>query len=271
MNRSAIGIMIAMFAVGTAAAQSEKDMTPPPQASPAETTQGPAANGSLANGSAIDAALTKALDSKKAKKGDPVSARITEDAKQGNGTTVIPKGAKLEGHVTQSSSREKGDSYSTLAIIFDKAVLKNGEEIPLNVQVQAIAISQEAATAPAAGGMGGGMSPAGGGSQVAGAGRSQSGGMESRAGEPTAPATPNTNAASNTDTNNAMAGKGAVGGLTASGLIQPGSRGVFGLQGIGLAAAADGAQQAAVVTSTDKNVHLDGGTQFLLVTTGAKS
>jgi hypothetical protein len=271
MNRSAIVIMIGMFAVGTAAAQSEKDMTPPPQASPAETTQGSTANASLANGSAIDAALTKSLDSKKAKKGDPVSARITEDAKQGNGTTVIPKGAKLEGHVTQASSREKGDSYSTLGIVFDKAVLKNGEEISLNVQVQAIAISQEAATAPAAGGMGG-MSPSGGGSQAAGPGRSQSsGGMESRAGEPTTPAMPNTNAASNTDTNNAMAGKGATGGLTSSGRIQSGSRGVFGLQGIGLASAADGAQQVAVVTSTDKNVHLDDGTQFLLVTIGAKS
>jgi hypothetical protein len=270
MNRTAIAVMIGIFAVGTAAAQSEKDMTPPAQGSTAATSQGPAANGSLANGSAIDAALTKSLDSKKAKKGDPVSARITEDAKGGNGT-VIPKGAKLEGHLTQVSSRDKGDSYSTLGIVFDKAVLKNGEEIPLNVQVQAIAISQEAATAPAAGGMGG-MSPSGGGSQVAGPGRSpSSGGMESRAGEPSAPAMPNTNAASNTDTNNAMAGKGATGGLTSSGLIQPGSRGVFGLQGIGLAAAADGAQQAAVVTSTDKNVHLDGGTQFLLVTMGAKS
>jgi hypothetical protein len=46
---------------------------------------------------------------------------------------------------------------------------------------------------------------------------------------------------------------------------------VFGLQGIGLAMAAEGAQQAAIVTSTDKNVHLDSGTQLLLVTQGPKS
>jgi hypothetical protein len=272
MNRSAIVFMIGIFAIGTAAAQSAKDLTPPPR-TPATTAQVPRANGSLANGSAIDAALNKSLDSKKAKKDEPVSARITEDVKNENGSTVIPRGSKLEGHVTQASSREKGDSYSTLGILFDKAVLKNGEEIPLSVQVQAIAISQDAATAPAAG-----MSPAamgGGESQAAGLGRNpSSSGMEPRGGmEPgTSPvAAYNTNAVANTDTNNAMAGKGAVGGLNPSGRLKPGSRGVFGLQGIGLATAAEGTQTVAVVTSTDKNVHLDGGTQLLLVTLGPKS
>jgi hypothetical protein len=268
MNRSAIVIMIGMFAVGTAAAQSEKDLVPPQQAATtAATGQTPAANASLANGSTIDAALTKTLDTKKVKKGDPVSARITEDAKQQNGTTVIPKGAKLEGHVTQSSSRAKGDAYSTLGIVFDKAVLKDGQEVPLNVTVQAIALSQDAATAPPSPNMGG-MAPmgttSGGGSMPAGPGRSTSSGTMGSSTPPVSAA--NTNAASNTDTNNAMAGKGAVGGLNSSGRIDPRSRGVFGLQGIGLATAPEGTQQAAVVTSIDKNVHLDSGTQLLLVT-----
>jgi hypothetical protein len=272
MNRSAMLILIGIFAGGTAAAQSEKDMAPPQQKTTATSAQAPAPNVSLASGSPIDAALTKSLDSKKAKKGDPIRARITEDAKEESGNTVIPKGAKLEGHVTQSSSREKGDSYSTLGILFDKAVLKDGQEVPLNVQIQAIALSQDATTAPASSGMSG-TSPMGGGSpQAAGPGRSaSSGGMQSN-GTPAAMAnTTNPNVAANTDTNNAVAGTGAVGGLNASGQLKPGSRGVFGLQGIGLATASEGTPQAVVVTSTDKNVHLDSGTQLLLVTQSPKS
>jgi hypothetical protein len=272
MNRSAILVMMAIFAGRTAAAQSEKDMAPPQQKTVATSAQASAPNVSLASGSSLDAALTKSLDSKKAKKGDPISARITEDAKEESGNTVIPKGSKLEGHVTQSSSREKGDSYSTLGILFDKAVLKDGQEVPLNVQVQAIALSQDAATVPASSGMSG-MSPMGGGSpEAAGPARSaSSGGMQSN-GTPAAMVnTANPNVAANTDTNNAMASPGAVGGLNPAGQLKPGSRGVFGLEGIGLATASEGTQLVVIVTSTDKNVHLDSGTQLLLVTQSPKS
>jgi hypothetical protein len=283
MNRSAIFIVIGMLSLGTAAAQSEKDLQGNPQTpASASSAPSPQANASLPNGSSIDAALTKSIDTKKAKKGDPVSARVVEDAKEQDGKTVIPKGSKLEGHITQASSREKGDSFSTLGIVFDKAILKDGQEVRLNVQVQALAISQDAASAPAAGpamdggggtAAGGARSGGGGGTAAGGArsggGGGASGGMSSATTAP--PMTPNTNMAANTDTNNAAAGTGAVGGLNSSGRLNPGSRGVFGLQGIGLATAAEGTQQAAVVTSTDKNVHLDSGTQLLLVTQGSKS
>jgi hypothetical protein len=83
--------------------------------------------------------------------------------------------------------------------------------------------------------------------------------------------TADTNTAANADTNNVVAGKGAVGGLNSSGRLNPGSRGVFGLEGVGLATASEGTRQAAIVTSTDKNVHLDAGTQLLLVTQPPKS
>ena len=267
MKRSAIVILAGMFTAGAALAQSEKDLQRPQETTGGSAAQAQAVNASLPNGASIDAVLTKSLDSKKAKKGDPVSARITEDAKEQNGKTVIPKGSKLEGHVTQASSQEKGNSYSTLGIVFDKAILKNGEEVSLNVQVQALALSQDAATAPAQ--MNSMAPPMGssGGSPAAGSGRPGSAG-EATSGMSSAPRAPitTTNTAANTDTNNAMAGKGVVGGLNSSGRLNPGSRGVFGLAGIGLATASEGTEQAAIVTSTDKNVHLDGGTQLLLVT-----
>jgi hypothetical protein len=274
MHRMAMVVLVGMFSVGKAMAQSDKDMTPPPQQTPTATsTPTAAAIASLANGSSIEASLSKTLDTKKAKKGDPVDARITEDTKEQNGTTVIPKGSKLEGHVTQASSREKGDSYSTLGIVFDKAVLKDGQEVPLNVSLQAIALSQDAATMPAGGGGMSGMSPAGGGGQTPSSGRTggMAGGTSTSSAPSASPMPTNTNGASNIDNDNAMAGKGAVGGLTSSGKLSPNSRGVFGLQGIGLASASEGTQQAAVITSTEKNVHLDGGTQLLLVTQSPKS
>jgi hypothetical protein len=40
------------------------------------------------------------------------------------------------------------------------------------------------------------------------------------------------------------------------------------LPGIGLTMGTEGAQHSAVITSTGKNVHLDSGTQVLLVTQG---
>src|SRR5260370_59406 len=96
------------------------------------------ANASLASGTAFNAALSSPVDSKKCKPGDAVAAHTTEPVKS-EGKTVIPKGSKLVGHVTQASARANGQAESTLGIVFDKAILKNGEEIPLNVAIQALA------------------------------------------------------------------------------------------------------------------------------------
>src|SRR6266849_6156211 len=115
-------------------------------ASSAASAQNGQANASLASGTAFNAALSSPIDSKKCKPGDPVNAHTTEAAKS-EGKTVIPKGSKLVGHVTQASARAKGESESSLGIVFDKAILKNGQEIPLNVAIQAIASAQSGASA----------------------------------------------------------------------------------------------------------------------------
>jgi len=47
--------------------------------------------------------------------------------------------------VTRASARSKGDADSTLAIQFDRAVLKDGHEVPLQVTIQALASDQRAA------------------------------------------------------------------------------------------------------------------------------
>src|SRR5260370_3791117 len=111
------------------------------------STQNGQANAALASGTAFNAALTSPIDSKKCKPGDPVNAHSTEAVKS-EGKTVIPKGSKLVGHVTQASARGKGESESSLGIVFDEAILKNGQEIPLNAAIQAIASAQSSTSAP---------------------------------------------------------------------------------------------------------------------------
>ena len=234
------------------------------------------ANGSLATGSAFNAELSSPIDSKKCKPGDEVAARTTEAAKS-EGKTVIPKGSKVVGHVTQASARAKGESESALGIVFDKAILKSGQEVPLNVAIQAIASAQSGVSAAGSDvDAMGGMGASAGGSGM-GAGRGAVGGVGSTAGGAVGTVT-NTaasvggvaggavNTAGGATGSVAGASKGAVGGLNSAGQLTSNSQGVFGLNGLNLNAAAANATQGSVITSAGKNVHLDSGTRMLLVT-----
>jgi hypothetical protein len=257
MKGPAILIAIGILSVGAVAAmaQSDKDTQPVPQTTPAQN----AANGPLESGSPIHVTLTKTMDSSKVKQGDTVTAR-TVQASKANGKTVIPSGAIIEGHITQASSREKGASFSTVGIVFDKATLKNGEQLPLNVTVQAIALPQTSVSGTPNPGTD--TAPFGDGAPQGGADR-QAG---RPAAMPSSPANvPDTvgNVATNSGPNHA---NGANAGLNDNGQLLDNSRGVYGLQGIGLATQANGNEQAAVITSTGKEVHLSSGTQLLLVT-----
>jgi hypothetical protein len=244
-------------------------------ASASASAQNGQASASLASGTAFNAALSKPIDSKKCKPGDTVTAQTTEAAKS-EGKTVIPKGSKLVGHVTQASARANGEAQSALGIVFDKAILKNGQEIPLSAGIQALAAAQS--SAPAAGTDvdaygGAGASAAGSG---VGGGRGALGGVTSGAGGAVGAVT-NTaanvggtaggavNSAAGAGGSVVGASKGAVGGLNAAGQLTSNSQGVFGLNGLNLSAAASNATQGSVITSTGKNVHLDSGTRMLLV------
>jgi len=241
-------------------------------ASAAASARNGQANGSLAAGTAFNAALSSPIDSKKCKPGDAVTAHTTEAVKS-EGRTVIPKGAKVVGHVTQTSARAKGESESALGMVFDKAILKDGEEIPLSVGIQAIAAAQSGASAAGSDMDATGASAAG--SGMAG-GRGALGGVTSAAGGAVGTVT-NTaasaggaaggavNSAANAGGSIAGASRGAVGGLNAAGQLASNSQGVFGLNGLNLNTAASNATQGSVITSAGKNVHLDSGTRMLLV------
>lgn len=264
------GAQASSSASGNASVQADKSAA---KASGGAATSTSANSGrssaTLADGTAMNASLSQPLDAKKNKAGDPVTAKTTEATKS-EGQVVIPKGSKLVGHVTECKQRSKQEKESALGIVFDKAILKNGQEVPLNVTVHALAAAQTAAASS----LGNEDLSAGGGavSSARAGGGGALGGVRSTAGAATGAVT-NTAAgagglaggAVNSSVNAAGAARGAVGGLNAAGQLTSNSQGVFGLDGLNLNAAASNATQGSLITSTSKNVHLDSGTQLLLV------
>ncbi len=294
----ALAVLLALsgwLAVSTALAQS-----PSPQSPSAQSQSGPSAQASgqgavtvgqsgataqgsgsseaaghfgdrsaqLATDSTVNAVLTKPVDSGKAKPGDPVSARTTQPARTSDGTS-IPEGSTLVGHVTEARARGDGQASSAVGIAFDKAVTKDGREIPLrNVGIRALAAAEDAGAASVgdsgmmmgASGIGRGMAARGGGGLIGrttgsvggalGGGLGTAGGAMGSLGGSTAGAL--------------QAGPGAIGGLDASGLLTAGSSGVFGLRDMGLASTASGTAQGSLITSTGKRIRLDQGTRMLL-------
>ena len=228
---------------------------------------------SLSSGTTVNAALSQPIDAKKSKPGDQVTARTTEAVKS-DGKVIIPKGSKLMGHVTQCKARSKDEKESAVGIVFDRAVLKHGEEIPLNVTIQALAAAQSAATASAgaddfAAGAAGSARTAGGG--ALGGVRSAAGGATGAVANTAANVGGAATGTVGSTVNAAGAASGAVGGLNAAGQLTSNSQGVFGLNGLNLSSAASSSTQGSLITSTSKNVHLDSGTQLLLVAQGQAS
>lgn len=105
----------------------------------AQSTPNPAdaAAPKIAPGSILYAELSKTVDAKKAKAGDPVSALLQADVLSG-GKIVAHRDSKLIGHVTEAQARSKDTPESRLGIVFDKLKLKNGQEIPLNAILTAL-------------------------------------------------------------------------------------------------------------------------------------
>jgi hypothetical protein len=264
------GAQASSSATGSTSVQADKSgATASSNTSTSTSAKAGQSSAALSSGTAMNASLSQPVDAKKNKPGDQVTAKTTEATKS-EGKVVIPKGTKLIGHVTECKQRSKEEKESALGIVFDKAVLKNGGEIPLNVTIQALAAAQTAAS----GSVGGDDLAAGGGAMgsARASGGGTLGGVRSTAGAAAGTVT-NTAAnaggvaggAVNSTVNAAGATRGAVGGLNAAGQLTSNSQGVFGLQGLNLSSAASNSTQGSLITSTSKNVHLDSGTQLLLV------
>jgi hypothetical protein len=215
--------------------------------------------------STVQAELTKPVDARKNKPGDEVVAKTTQDMKS-NGLTVLPKGSKLVGHITEVQAREKGQQESHMGIAFEHAILKNGTQVPMALTLEAIGSSQtnaaaamddsEMAGSTMAGENLSGMATASG----SGATRRALGGVTSTTGHVV-----NTAGGATGGTVQAAhsAGAGVASGLNST------SRGVVGLHGLNLAPATiSSANAGSVISSSTSNVHLDSGTQMILSASG---
>ena len=253
MNSAWMAILLGALLGGSAGAPSRKGA----DNSGREFSQGSAETVSLAGGTALFAELDASVDTKKAKVGDPLTAHITEAVKV-DGGTVLPKNARLVGHITQASARSKGDPGSSLGIQFDKAVLKKGQEIPLKITIQAMAAAplHSYERGPDTGAMPAGTAAAQG--SPMGASRPAAGTM------PSAPGSAN-GSGSNTAGAPGEGVNDAGGGLDSSERLTSKSRGVIALPGLHLATDASSTKESSLITTSGKSVHLDSGIRLLLV------
>lgn len=229
----------------------------------AATGVGSAAVGST---SSLQAELTKSIDAGKAKPGDAVTAKLTQDYKS-DGKVVFHKGSKLIGHVIEAQAHTKGHAESRLGIVFDKVQPRGGEEASINAAVQALApparsmvasSADESLSAPV---MAGGRSASGGGllGGVAGGATSTLGGAAGTAGNVAGGVTGGV-ASGISSTANGAAGTG----LSSQGNLTNASRGVLGMQGLSLNSVTAASTQGSIISSATRTVKLDSGTQMLL-------
>jgi len=126
----------APMAAPTQAPQTSQPATIPAPGQPANSES--ANPKRLAPGSVIPVELTKTVDAKKAKSGDEVVAKVTQDMKSSSGEVVVAKDTKVIGHVTEAQPRSKEQKESQLALAFDRTVNKDGQEVQMPMSIQAV-------------------------------------------------------------------------------------------------------------------------------------
>lgn len=227
---------------------------PAPSSSAASQSQ-PANKPRIAPGSVIPVQLTKTVDAKKAKTGDEVVGKVTQDMTTQSGEVLVPKDTKVIGHVTEAQARSKEQKESQLAIAFDRTETKDGNSMQMPMSIQAIIGQQNNNANPGAGGgepASSGM-PSGGNSAPSSASQGRTGGMNGSStpqggGSPAA-----TSSADNAQTQT---------GNTARPPINAQTQGVIGISNMSLSPA--NGTQGSVVTSEKSNVKLESGTMLLL-------
>jgi hypothetical protein len=88
-----------------------------------------------------NAQLDSRLDTKAATQGEAVTAKLTDSITTSQGLK-LPRNTRLLGHVDEVKASENG-SPSTLVITFDKAQLKDGNEIAIKATI--VAVSRQGA------------------------------------------------------------------------------------------------------------------------------
>lgn len=94
--------------------------------------QAPAADQSVS----VLAKFDGTIDTKSAKAGDAVAAKVKKDVKTKELT--IPKGSRILGSVLSVTSMQEGNGTAALAIRLDRLEMKGGQTIPIKGLIQGI-------------------------------------------------------------------------------------------------------------------------------------
>lgn len=92
-------------------------------------------------GRVIYAELAQTIDVKKARRGEPIVAKVTLGVLS-HGKVLVAEGATITGRVTEVKTRSEDDPESVLGIVFERTDTTDGKELPLNLTVQAIGLGQ---------------------------------------------------------------------------------------------------------------------------------
>ncbi len=159
MKKFSIALAIgALLVVKAGAAQGpELDLTAKRQAK--DQTPPAPVTAPLSIGTAFNATLTDALDTRKLRPGDLVTAEAAEDVSYQR-SVIFPKGTKVVGHIVRATPGGRGRAGSALFVQFDKALLKDGQEVILNAGIQALAVGAVAPLSDTESGKGAGTSAA---------------------------------------------------------------------------------------------------------------
>lgn len=99
----------------------------------------------LESGTSLAAELQNTIDVRKAKVGDQVVLKTTQAIKS-EGQTVVKKGARLVGHVTEVAQKTKGSGESRVGMIFDR--LEHGSlAMPITATISSITSARTNASA----------------------------------------------------------------------------------------------------------------------------
>ncbi len=240
-------LCVAMVILGLATLVCAQVSTEPATASsPASATKASTSADAPASGTLLSVELSKSLDARKAKANDRVEARTATDL-LAHGRITVPRNAKIVGHVTEAKAHSKASPDSTIGITFDRLLLKDGREVPLQLTVQAVARPLQLAgpegntqradrQGPTVPGQRGPLGDA----STQGVPSSYPGDLAPIS-DPIAPNQSRTSDATVVP-------------------LSPTSKGVVGIKGLNL----DSSGSAAVLSSSTGNVHLDSGTQLIL-------
>jgi hypothetical protein len=216
----------------------------------------------LCIGTAFNAVLTDDLDTRKARPGDAVTAETAEDVTYQR-SVVFPKGTKVIGHIVRATSGGRGRAGSALFVQFDKALLKDGQEVILNAGIQALAVGSVPTQSDTEASKEGAASAA------------------LNSAEPLAPSAEPTSAEPTNDgalivstvydtprsklRPPLFAAPAAEGELDSNGMFTPDSKGAFGRPDVKVYTPTSEGSHGTVLLSAKKQMHLQSGTRLLLV------